>query len=188
MGKMKKLLLTLMVGLILATGMVLTSGCGGFNGDVPSGYQNGGCSCNDETEVHSYLDVTIVKQPVGGQSISSLSCDYQVRYRLDEDAYVVGENWYVKDDDGKIYPMGAPSAVRLEVTWYNDRGEVHGQEFIWFGLRPQDLKNGTYTTSIAAPQGMYFDKTFKVKFTWSDDAHISGVQNVFSNDAVCTVY
>lgn len=125
-------------------------------------------SACDTEYVPAYVDVSIVKQPVGGYNINSLSSSYNARLRYEPNEET--KNRAIKGN------------VTVTAVWINDKGAEYSEQKITLG---ETATGGTFTIS-AAPKtaGQYFDKTFWVRITWDDH---NGSHTVTSSKAVCLV-
>ncbi len=137
-----------------------------------------GCMCSPASMVPYRLEVSIAQQPVGGQNVNTLTCKYSVAYKVYGTKNASGK-WIA---DVSKREADAPLPVTLKATWINDKGGTYNPTEKTFSV---DSTGGTYTTTWSVPQaGLFFDKTFWVRFEWND---ISGGHKVESAMAVCTV-
>lgn len=124
-------------------------------------------SCG-ENRAKSYLTVEILQQPKGGVNVRTVSAMYKVTYTADP----------VR---GRELP---PTPITLSTWWTNDKGGDYNKTEEEFSL---ESPGGTYTTAFSAPVGMSLDKTFWLKFDWSNTSEGGGGGDIESAKAVFTV-
>lgn len=135
------------------------------------------CTCEPIETVPSYLSVSVVQQPSGGQNVSTLTAKYTFQYRFD------GTNDSEKGWlglDGK--KAEEPKDIRLTILWINDKGSTYNQQDMYIS---SVTATGPYTTTVSTPEkGLFFDKTFWARFSWMDN---NGRHELDSNKVACTV-
>ncbi|MCX6012563.1 MAG: hypothetical protein NTV30_03975, partial [Chloroflexi bacterium] len=108
----------------------------------------------------------------------SVTCQYKVAYFYDGSQ--VDGKW--QDDRGE--PASAPKSITLVAVFVNDKGGEYSKQETKFGRGSGESTSGTYTITKSAGQGMVLDKTFWVKFSWSET---DGNKKISSAEAVCKV-
>jgi hypothetical protein len=99
------------------------------------------------------VKVEILEQPQGGQNVNTLTCKFN-----------------------GVYTYTDEKPFELEAVWMTDSGPHKTETFTF--TKDSDVQ--TLTTSFSAPEGMFLDKTFWVKFP-------NSYNQTESNKAICTV-
>jgi hypothetical protein len=112
--------------------------------------------CNNDR-----VEVTITAQPQGGTNVNTLTCAFSA------------------DLDGG----GNGTSRTVNVVWVNQDGaEYSPQSYTLSYADGEDSKS--LTTTKSAPEGLFLDKTFHAKFSWTDG---TGDHTLESEPAACTV-
>lgn len=150
-----------------------------FSVAVSSGCQG----CDQPTVARVETDLNIITQPRGGQNVNTLRVTYSASAftyaKKTEDG-----KWYNDDPNAVGVFIAPPPDTTLTTWWENDGGAVYGKSSQTFHIAADDgVINKEFSSTISAPPGKYYDKTFKFVWVFSGGSARSGQ----SEAAVCVV-
>lgn len=143
---------------------------------LPLSVLSGCVGCDQPEQARSYPELNFIQEPRGGQNVNTLTVRYQVSAYTDAQ---VDENGNYFMEEMKV--VIKPPEVTVVTWWENNEGTVYEKSSRTFGFnKDRNFVSEEIVSTISAPAGKYYDKTFK--FCYSLNGRMGS-----SRDAVCVV-